>query len=192
MDYEKARSHAEQLLMRLDKNLTYHNAWHTLNDVLPAAERLAMKMGVGNEDITLLKTAVLFHDLGYLEQYQNNEPVAVEIAQGILPDCGYSAHEIKRISSLILKTSLPQRPDTLLEKIICDADLDSLGRNDYFELSNALYLELCHFGVSLSDNKWHKQQKAFLQNHNYFTHAARDDRDSGKQSNLAELNRLLA
>ena len=34
-------------------------------------------------------------------------------------------------------TKIPQTPLTKLEEIICDADLDYLGREDFFEISRS-------------------------------------------------------
>ena len=39
-------------------------------------------------------------------------------------------------SQLILATKVPQKPKNKLEKIICDADLDYLGREDFDNISD--------------------------------------------------------
>ena len=38
------------------------------------------------EDFFILKTAVLFHDMGYIDQYENNEKIGAKYAQKFLPE----------------------------------------------------------------------------------------------------------
>ena len=86
------------------------------------------------QDFFILKTAVLFHDMGYINQYENNETIGVEYARKFLPEYGYFKIQIEKISKLILVTKVPQTPKNKLEKIICDADLDYLGREDFINI----------------------------------------------------------
>ena len=41
-----------------------------------------------------------------------------------------------------MATKLPPEPSNLLEEIICDSDLDYLGRSDFIPVSNTLFEEL--------------------------------------------------
>src|SRR5512138_90844 len=80
-DYERARTYVVQrLAQELPAYLTYHSIHHTLEDVLPAAERLAALEGVQGQDLLLLRTAVLFHDLGFVEQPVGHEAISIRIA----------------------------------------------------------------------------------------------------------------
>ena len=45
-----------------------------------------------------------------------------------------------------MATEIPQNPKTHLEMIMCDADLDYLGRYDFETISNNLYTEFLDFG----------------------------------------------
>lgn len=192
MDYVRVKHYVELQLLRLDESLTYHNASHTLNDVLPAAERLAIMSNISDEDLTLLKTAVLFHDLGYLEQYQNNEPIGARMASGVLADYDYSEQQIKTIEQLILATRVPQAPQTSLQEIICDADLDSLGRDDFFDISMRLLAELNQHGQHIEKQDWYQAQINFLEKHAYFTLAAQAQRQPGKMENIRLLKQMFA
>lgn len=60
--------------------LTYHSLDH-VNDVYKAAETLVVLEGVSGEDLTLLLTAVLFHDSGFLIQQKEHEEVGCGIAR---------------------------------------------------------------------------------------------------------------
>jgi len=181
----------ERLEKELDPRLCYHDIRHTLDDVLPATARLAEREDIGGEDLNLLLTGALFHDIGYMEQYDNNEPIAVQMAEDTLPGFGYTPNQIEVVSRIILATRMPQKPSDLLEEIMCDADLDSLGRNDFFILSMKLHKELCTFSRYISVEEWPRLQLAYLESHTYFTNAAKTLRNEFKRKNIEEL-RIIA
>jgi len=180
-----------RLAHELPPDLTYHSIALTRDDVVPAAQRLAVLEGVSGEAYLLLVTAAYFHDLGYVERYDDNEMIAVSIARHALPGMGYSPDHLQVIEDLILATRVPQTPHTRLAEILVDADLDSLGRDDFLETSLALRAELESQGRVLSLAEWYRRQRAFLQTHRYFTKAAQTIREAGKQANLKRLDFLL-
>ena len=191
-DYEQAKAYvARRLEHELPSTNYYHCLQHTLDDVLPAAERLAEAEGVRGDDLLCLLTAACFHDIGHIEQSNNHEEISVRIASEVLPRFGYSPEQIRLISALIMATKVPQHPSTLLEKIIVDADMDSLGHDDFLRVSRALRDELEAAGIHYSDEDWYRYQIEFLTEHHYYTQAARHLRDEGKRRNIATLRRLL-
>lgn len=170
----------------LPKSLYYHGVHHT-KDVLEAVFTLAVREEISFEELDLLLTATLLHDTGFLFQYADNEEKACELANTILPEHGYSSEEIEVINGIIMATKLPQNPKTKLETLICDADLDYLGRSDFEEISENLFKELNANGVPLSKDQWQKKQKAFLEEHTYFTSSAKLLRNDGKLKQLEKL-----
>lgn len=176
--------------LMLERGLTpyhyYHNWTHTA-DVTAAAERIAGQEGLGAGDCDLLLAAALLHDMGYIEYYHDNEPIAVGIGRRVLPELGFAPGEIECIGRLILATRLPQCPTTLLEQALCDADLDYLGREDYCDLSERLRREWAAFGLILSDEAWLEHQVRFLTAHDYYLSSVRTMRDPGKVKNLTRL-----
>ena len=86
---------------------------------------------------------------------------------------------------------MPQSPKTKLEQIIADADLDILGRKNFFERNFALLVELEGLGIIIPIEQWQSDQLRFMRGHHYFTKAANDLRSAGKQRNIAKLERLL-
>jgi uncharacterized protein len=189
-DEARARAFAASCLHRLPAGLTYHSLAHTCQDVVPAAERLAAQLGVGGQDLVLLRTAAYFHDIGFVERRDQHEATSARLAASVLGYCGYRPSQIAAIEGMILATRLPQAPRNLLEQILADADLDSLGRDDFLQTSLALHAELALFGSPIPKVEWYARQLAFLRNHSYFTTAARALRDAGKQHNIALLQRL--
>ena len=192
-DYERARQHAFVRLRReLHPSLLYHSFQHTSADVLPATERLAAIEQIAGDDLLLLRTAACYHDIGFVVQRDMHEAAGARIARATLPEFGYQPAQIEAIHGMIMATQLPQSPHTLLEQILADADLDSLGREDFLPRSLALRDELVAFGASITKAEWYARQLAFLQGHRYFTPAARALRDAQKQRNIDYLTELLA
>lgn len=180
----------EKLEKGLPKNLYYHNLKHTV-DVYTQAELIGRSENITNEELLLLKTAALFHDIGHLIDYATHEEMGVKMAHEILPRYGYTPEQIARIAEIIMATKLPPNPKNLLEEIICDADLDYLGRTDFIPVSNALYKELHEHGMVGSLHDWNEIQIDFIQNHQYFTKTARRLRNVNKDVQLKNLKRWM-
>jgi len=174
----------EFILNKLKKELpgylAYHNIDHTL-DVLQAAENIAVHEGVNGNDKRLLLTAALFHDSGFLIGRDEHEVKSCSIARLHLPDYSYGPDEIDLICGLIMATKLPQTPHNLLQAILCDADLDYLGRADFFILSARLFTELKDEGLMKDENEWNLEQTNFISNHHYHTPTSVRLRQSQKE-----------
>ena len=172
-----------RLEKELDPRLGYHNLAHTL-DVLEQAEAIAKQEKVNNEhDLLLLKTAALFHDSGFLLIYKNHEEKSCEIATEAIKGI-FSKEDIKRICGMIMATKIPQTPHNLFEQIICDADLDYLGRNDFEPISKSLYQEFLTFKIIPEDIVWDHIQIKFFESHHYFTETAISKRNKKKLKRL--------
>lgn len=191
INYYKAERHIMKVLeKKLSPKLHYHSIDHT-KDVCQAIERLALSEGITDEGLFLLKSAATYHDAGFVESYEKNEPVGARMAEEILPNYGYSLQHIDQIKKLIYVTQIPHAPQNHLEEIICDADLDYLGRTDFHEIADKLRLELREHGKIDSDRKWDEIQVVFLTNHKYFTETAKNSRDARKAQNLQEIKDRL-
>lgn len=176
---------------KLPKNLYYHNLKHTI-DVTTQVEIIGRHEGISDEEMLLLKTAALFHDTGFTRTYKDHEEAGVEIAREYLPKYDYTPEQIDFICNLIMKTKLPPKPVTLLEQIICDADLDYLGRADFIPVSGNLYRELRERGAIEDDiDKWNLMQIKFIEGHQYFTNSAKQMRDVNKNNQLEAIRRLV-
>ena len=167
----------------LSDKLLYHSVNHSI-DVVQAVERIALSEGVTDEGLFLLKTAAILHDAGFVKQYENNESIGAAMAAEWLPKYGYTERHIKTIVELIHVTEIPHRPINKLQEIICDADLDYLGRDDFEEISNRLRLELRGMGKIDSDRAWDEIQVDFLKNHKFFTKTSIAARRKKKKENL--------
>jgi hypothetical protein len=114
-----------------------------------------------------------------------------EIVREKLPNYGFTDEQINTICRLILATKVPPHPNDLLEEIICDSDLDYLGRIDFIPVSNMLYKELKERNMIGSLNDWNKMQIKFISNHQYFTETARGLREVNKQQQIERLEQII-
>lgn len=187
INYYKAERHIMKILENgLADNLYYHCIEHT-KDVVRAAESIAIQEGVTDEGLYLLKSAATYHDAGFVEDYDKNEPIGARMAEEILPNYGYTAEQIETVKQLIFVTEIPHNPTNQLERIMCDADLDYLGRNDFHDIADRLRRELRERGIINSDRAWDEMQVKFLSNHQYFTETSQRLRNEKKQKNLQEI-----
>ena len=192
INYYKAERHIMRVLSEgLSSSLYYHSIAHT-KDVVSAVEHLALLENVTDEGLFLLKSAATYHDAGFVEQYDKNEPIGARLAEEILPKYGYTKKHIDTIKDLIYVTEIPHKPKTRLEEIICDADLDYLGRDDFDEIATRLRDELKEHGKIESDKQWDEIQVKFLTAHRYFTKTAIKTRKKKKQQNLQAVKDRLA
>jgi class 3 adenylate cyclase len=180
----------DKLEKELPKYLYYHNVKHTV-DVVTEVELIGWAEGINDEEMLLLKTAALFHDVGHTIEYDNHEYHGTVIAREMLPKYGYSDEQIDRICEIIMATKLPPQPKNLLEEIICDADLDYLGRTDFIPVSNTLYKELHEQNKIGTLNQWNKLQVKFISGHQYFTKTARSLREVNKQKQIERISKLI-
>jgi hypothetical protein len=192
MDYSGLYQYMlRKLQNELPSNLHYHGVHHTI-DVLDASIKIASAEGVTGDELIFLQTAVMLHDSGYIEKYNENEDVARELALQVLPGFNYNSDQIAIVNRLIDVTRVSEKPQTLLEKIICDADHDYFGRSDYKSIAATLYREMIEYGVHYTEREWIVQQINFLTNkHQYYTTFSIENREPGKVKNLQKLKERL-
>jgi len=181
------------VLGRLEENLSpllfYHDIGHTRN-VLEAAMFIAANENISDEEKSLLRIAVALHDSGFLFSYNNHEEKGCDFAKEILPEYNFSKDQVEKICHLIMATKSPQTPQTLLERIICDADLDYLGRAGVEITANKLFEELKQCSMITTEEEWVKKQIDFLASHKYFTSFSLNNREQNKQAYIAKLREM--
>lgn len=192
MEYHKAKDYIiARMVKDLDPKLTYHNIDHTI-DVMNSVSRIAEGEGYHSADLVVMKTAALYHDSGMLKSYMGHEVESAKLVQEILPAFDYSTQEIEQICRMILRTEMPQKAVQNDEKILCDADLDYLGRDDFFWIAQGLRLEWNSMNIKHTTLKeWFEFQVEFMESHTYFTDTAKKHRNQGKEKNLMQIKELL-
>jgi len=180
----------DKLEKELPQSLYYHNIKHTV-DVVTQVELIGLGEGVTDEELLLLKTAALFHDVGHTISYDNHEYFSCLVAREMLTEYTYTTSQIDTICELIMATKLPPKPANKLERIMCDADLDYLGRSDMIPVSNLLFLELKERSKIKSLKDWNSIQVKFISGHQYFTETARNLREVNKQLQIERIKNLI-
>lgn len=168
----------------------YHGVDHTY-DVHASVLRLCQLEKLDEYNTNLIRAAAWLHDAGIMVKFEDHEVISARFADDYLPQFGFNKDEINQIKNMILATRLPQVATTLNEKILCDADLDYLGRNDFFVIGQKLRLEWLLIGNNISLYDWYKLQMDFLKNHHYFTKSAQLLRNERKNQNMAEIQHLF-
>jgi uncharacterized membrane-anchored protein YitT (DUF2179 family)/predicted metal-dependent HD superfamily phosphohydrolase len=176
-----------KLEKELSPHLTYHNAAHT-KAVIAAAEHLAVSENILGDELTILKTAALFHDAGFLQQADGHEEISCIWAREYLPKYGYNDSDIEKICRIIMATRLPQTPVDHCGEILCDADLLYIGKKDYDVNAGNLFKEFKHRGIVTTETEWQLMQVEFLSSHLFFTPSAVAELDATKQETLKRLN----
>lgn len=177
----------EQLRQHLSPTLYYHGLHHTL-DVVAQAMDLAQAEGVTDaESLAVLRTAALFHDAGFITTYAGHEAAGCELARQVLPGLDYSPAQVEAVCACIMATKIPQTALTHLAAILCDADLDYLGRPDFYPISASLLAELQARNLMASQRAWDEVQVKFLNAHHYLTATGRQRRQAAKQARIDEI-----
>lgn len=192
MDHEGAIAH---ILKRLEKDLPehllYHGHHHTM-DVLEATERIAQDQGVSESDLHLLLVAAAYHDCGFLYGHEDHEEKGTEIAREALSKFGFGQPEIDQICIMIIATQVPQRPTDKLAYILCDADLDYLGRDDFEPIADSLFKELQHLNIVTDIKVWNRIQVGFLSDHIYHTSYGKKHRQPKKEMHLEKIRSIVS
>lgn len=179
-----------RLAEELPAHLTYHGHHHTI-DVLEATERIAKAEGVSDSEIDMVLVAAAYHDCGFLYGHQDHEVKGCEIAKETLPQFGFGTKEIDRVCEMIMATKVPQQPSNQLSRILCDADLDYLGRDDFEPVSQSLFKELNELDIVSDLEKWNRIQLGFLSQHSYHTDYGKTLRQPEKQKRLEEIKVIV-
>lgn len=175
-----------ELENKLPQNLSYHAADHT-KKVIENAIHIAEKEKISIEELLLLKTAALLHDVGFIRGYLDHEVLGCEFAKKNLPKFDYSKKEIDAICEMILATKIPQNPKNYLSEILCDADVFYLGGNNFEQSTAKLFSELKEIGLVKTKKGFDKKQIDFFNSHQYFTKTAKEERNQKKQENKHQL-----
>lgn len=153
---DEARTHVTLVLKHeLSDKCLFHTINHTL-EVLNNAEIIGQYCDVGEEGLNVLRLCALFHDIGYVDAYDDHEIYSARRAADYLRAKEVDEFTIEQVERAILATKMPQSPRDKISKILCDADLMNLSFDDYFEQ------------VDLMRKEWDKVGKAKLNRHQFY------------------------
>ncbi|MEO6719047.1 MAG: Pycsar system effector family protein [Ferruginibacter sp.] len=193
MNYQSLSEQVKQYSLGIfssEKNdqLLYHDLAHT-DGVVRAAIQISNHYQLNDHDFFVVYASVWFHDTGYFSaDTSEHEKKGAERAAAYLASLGVDEATINQVKSCIQSTTVPQRPVTLLEKIVCDADMFHLG-TDGFADRNKLMRKECEARQhsSISKEEWRQAGIQLLQSHQFHTDYCRLLLNAKKQENLDRL-----
>lgn len=188
----ESRDFVKKLLgERLAPWVSYHDFRHT-DETVEAAREIGTASGLGDGDMEVLLLAAWFHDTGYTEIANGHEERSIVIATDYLTRHQYPAENLGKISGCIMATKVPQRPKNLLERVICDADMLFLGREEFFRKNDLLKDEIEEReGKVIPVADWLKRSIEFLSGHVYHTDYCRNKLSAGVLQNIEILREQL-
>ena len=173
---------------RGDQKFAYHNLSHT-EAVVSNAAKIASHYQLGEKDIFIVMTAAWFHDSGYFTGNPiDHETRGAAIAAQYLRGTGIDDETIQAIQGCILATRMPQSPHSLIERIVCDADLYHFG-TDHFPERNKLMRKEAEWRLErkIAKEDWRKSTILFIEAHQYQTDYCRNLLQDKKNQNLKAL-----
>jgi len=184
---QRAKKYVNKLLAPLEKHY-YHSYKHAI-DVMERCIYLSEKEWLSKKDTEMMALAWLFHDTGFVIQYDKNEPVWAKIASNYLKWIFYSEERIKKIQRIILATDPDYKKGVdVYEKIIKDSDMDNLGRKDFFEKANNLKKEREIIkNIIIKDPEWNHASIDMLKEYQFETFTQKTERDHKKSENLKQM-----
>ena len=152
----------------------FHNFKHVL-EVYEQVELLAHSENMNDEDILLMKTAALLHDIGYgLSYHDDILKLSEDIACETMPLFQYTQQQIDRVCQLMKATHYESVPNGIMEEIMHDANMMYFGRADYISRMMCLFREQEEHGIHVKKATWLHYQINRLNNHQFYTRAAKE------------------
>ncbi|MBL0739795.1 HD domain-containing protein [Chryseolinea lacunae] len=177
----------ELLNTKLPPTRVFHTLPHTVN-VVRACCSLIAHYATSQANGEALLTAAWFHDTGYTETGVKHEEEGVKIALRFLRDFNLPQEFYLKIEGLIIATKLSASPKSLLEEMLCDADLSHLGSEEYEMWSLRLKQEFeRQLNKVITLENWNQQNIFFFKNHAYYTTYAQQQWGPVKENNLMML-----
>lgn len=163
----------------------YHDCNHTL-EVVTAVQELSKEEKLSPLESEILLVAAWFHDTGYIYGCENHENHSIDIVSDFLKEKDKSEEYIQQVSSIIKATIFDYIPQSLLEKIIKDADFFHFTKEDYPIKCNLLRREWESTNrVKYTDLEWAQENLRMLsQRHIYYTEYAIENWQILKEKNI--------
>ena len=181
---QKSKAYAESKLSALKDDYVYHNLNHT-KKVAAAAEEIGEKSGLSKDQLETVIISAWLHDTGYVNGSQDHENQSIENAKQQLSSWNAPSEKIDAVCNAIKATEMPQNPQDIVEKVLCDADLAHLANGNLKELGQRLREDTATTEkMVFTDNEWLAYNLNFIESHTYFTEYGKTVLEKSKQKNL--------
>ncbi|KUG08123.1 Pycsar system effector family protein [Solirubrum puertoriconensis] len=189
---KQAKAYVEQLFeQQLPPQLVYHTFKHT-NIVAKEAAALGEAAGLAPQDQEALVLAAWFHDTGYIDRYDGHEYRSMELAEQWLQGKGYPAERIALVKDIIRATHRDEPRKTELHKLMVDADMSNLGRDNCLPDAELLRTEWeATQGRVFGNKEWAEYQLDFLLQHKFLSEAGKARYKEQLKDNIKEQHKQL-
>ena len=155
------------------ESVSFHSIAHVRRTVKNAL-LIGENSKLSSDDMEILTLAAWFHDCGISEMYDGHEDISMEIAKRFLDGENYPAGNTEKILGAINSTKIFNKPQTMIEKCLHDADLVHLGKKNYFKRNKELRREWKNvLDKSYSEEEWLRLNIQFFSNHDFMTDYAK-------------------
>lgn len=189
----RAEAYARKIFSQeVFKDLKYHNLKHT-QEVVQAAEEIGAHSGLTDNEMESALLAAWFHDIGYAKGAKEHEQAAADEARDVLTEWGVDPAQILEVTEAIKATRMPQRPLSIVSKVVCDADLYHLStdKESLSDRTDRLRAELETHGKKLNDKEWMQESFDFMKQHKYHTPYGRAILEKRKKKNIKKIKKKL-
>lgn len=171
---------------KISSKYIFHDFEHTAQTV-GATRGIAEGFEFDENDMALVEMAAWFHDTGYYEGPEEHEERSCAIATAFLKS-KISETDLEKVLGCIRATRIPQTPTTVMEQVLCDADLSHLGMKSYWDRTSKLRQEFALTRSKiLSDREWIDFEINFMLGHEYHTAVARELFNKKKAKHIQQL-----
>jgi HD superfamily phosphodiesterase len=175
----------------LPSEFTYHNLIHA-REVFEAVTELGKNSGLPDEELEIIQVAAWFHDTGFIKGYLDHEYKSIEIVKEFLENICYPDKKTDRITEIIIMTEMANIPSSLSDKIIKDADILHIGKEDCCSKCLALKSELESIDhKKITESEWLHSSLDFINGTLFFTDYAKSKYEEGRQKNISRLNEMI-
>ena len=165
----------------------YHNLSHT-KSVVKSVKLISDAEKTTDIEKEIVTIAAWFHDLGYTQTCKGHEEISSRLAKDFLKEHNYASDNIDKVAQSIVATKIPHQPKNILDKILCDADIQHLGKKKFSKKSDFLRLEIENRQKKkLTDLEWINKNIEFLSTQKFFTNFAKENYNDQKNKNLIKL-----
>jgi HD superfamily phosphodiesterase len=179
------------LIEKLPIDYTYHNLNHT-REVFDFVTEISNNSNLPSEELEMVQVAAWFHDTGFILGYREHENKSVEIAREFLKNMHYADKKIDSIKEIIKATKKGKSPETLPEKIIRDADILHISKEDFYPRSLTLKAEWENIDdIRYTEAEWIQSSLDFINRTFFYTEYAILNYEAGRQKNIIKLNELI-
>ncbi len=188
----EVKEYVSKLLIEKTSNKFYYHTIKHTEEVVSAAQEISKGENLSNEDLEIVLIAAWFHDVGYTEKIKGHEEISAMYASNFLIQKNYPKEKIDSVVACILATKVPQKPISILQKIVCDADLHHFGKVSFFERNQLYKKELESIqNRDIDDTEFITNTIVFMNEHRFFTTYAKYNFQPIKEKNLSKLKEQL-